>query len=104
MKNKLLYQALLNAYNVAEGQYSNIPDCCIKEFNGGRTWATVTSNLTDPKEIKRLNQSWDYVPCEKCFIENKSQPLKEGDSNIGDLLLFLMEKVLKQNEENIGNR
>lgn len=95
MKNKLLYEALLNAYNIAEGQFSNIPDCCIKAFNGGRTWASVVNSLTDPKDKKRLSDNWDYVPCETCLTEGKSQPLREGDSFIGETLLFLMEKANK---------
>ena len=103
MKNKLLYEALLQAYNVAEGQYSNIPNCCIIAFNNGRTWAAVVNSLADPKDKKRLCDNWDYVPCENCLRDGKSQPLKKGDSDIGEVLLSLMEKAIIQNETNSNN-
>lgn len=104
MKNKMLYEALYKAYNVAEGQFSNIPDCCIEAFNNGRTWAFVRNSLPNKEEKKRVADKWDYVPCEACLASGNSRPLKIGDSSIGEMLLYLMEKVVKQDEENIGNR
>ena len=104
MKNKMLYEALYKAYNVAEGQFSGIPDCCILEFNNGRTWQTMINRTKSQKEKVEITNNWSYVPCQDCIDNKRYGQIKEGNSPIGEMLLYLMEKVVKQDEENIGNR
>ena len=103
MKNNLLYEALLKAYNIAEGQYSGIPDCCIESFNNGRTYAQVKNSLKTASERNTFVEMWDYVPCKACLKKGLGGKIKEGKSPHGRLVLKLMEKVVKQDEENTDN-
>jgi hypothetical protein len=103
MKNTMLYEALLKAYNIAEGQYSRIPDCCIKSFNEGRTYAQVKNSLKTVKERNAFVEVWDYVPCKDCLKKGLGGKVKEGESPYSEMLLYLMEKALKQDEENTDN-
>jgi len=57
--------ALQEALNRIEGEYSNIPYCCIEGYISGRTYMNVKNSLSE-KDQKKL-QKWEYVPCEKCF-------------------------------------
>jgi hypothetical protein len=100
MTRDIFYEALLKAYNIAEGRFSGIPDCCIEEFNNGRTWITVMSSLKTKKERQRLTDNWDYVPCEACLKSGNSAQLIKGDSFAGETLLFLMGKMTKKHEKN----
>jgi hypothetical protein len=103
MKNTMLYEALLKAYNVAEGQFSGIPDCCIREFNEGRTYAEVKNSLKTVKERNAFVEAWDYVPCKACLKKGSGGKVRDGHSPCGDSILNLMQKVLKQDEENTDN-
>jgi hypothetical protein len=103
MKNPILYQALLKAYNIAEGQYSGIPDCCIESFNSGQTYAQVKNSLPSVKERKTFAEIWDYVPCSACLKKGLGGKVKKGDSPYSKTLLSLMERVIKQDEENTDN-
>ena len=83
---------LKDAYDRAEGQYSNIPKCCIEDFIGGRTYNLFMQCLSEKDQKKLLK--WEYVPCDKCFKNNKINKLKKnGTSMIGIQIGRLIEFI-----------
>jgi hypothetical protein len=81
---------LQKALDRIEGEYSNIPYCCIDGYISGRTYMNVRNNLSK-KQQEKLHK-WEYVPCEKCFKKNKVNKLnKNGKSDIGEMLCSLID-------------
>ncbi len=50
-------------YHIKFGKHSNIPDCCIQYFISSKYQYLYTAN------------NWKYIPCPKCFKENKKNKL-----------------------------
>ena len=105
MKNKLsLYEQLLKAYNIAEGKYSGIPDCCIQSFIDGRTWQRMINKVRSQKKKVEITNNWTYVPCQDCIDNKRYGKVKEnGISFMGEILLTLMREVIQQHEKNTGS-
>jgi hypothetical protein len=102
MKNKTLYKALLKAYNIAEGQFAGIPECCIEAYNRDRTYYSVMRSL--PKEEQeKFTKIWDYVPCKECLKKGLGGKPKRGASPIGDAILEIMSKLKEADEKNTNN-
>ncbi len=99
-KENLYYaiESIQEAIDRIEGEYSNIPFCCIDGYISGRTYASVLNSL-DESDQKKL-QKWNYVPCNKCFKENKRNKLKKnGMSDIGHILIAVI-KILSERKKN----
>ena len=70
------------------GTHSNIPSCCV-EFFIKHWWARVSARQTLIGSIYlSLERAWypadrrpAYVPCPKCLIKRRAQPLHECDGN-----------------------
>ncbi len=87
--NRKAVKALETAYDLIEGQNSNIPECCIEGYLNGRTYMNVRNSLPE-KSIKKLSK-WHYVPCEKCYKKNKRNELKmNGMSDCGKMIRALI--------------
>ena len=85
-------QRLIDAYDRIEGMYSNIPLCCIREFLNGQTYSELMESLNKKDQKKLLK--WEYVPCEKCFKNNKINKLKKnGTSLTGTIIMSLVESL-----------
>ena len=93
-KQSQLYKALLMAYDVAEGQYSGIPQCCINAYIKGRTWMSLIKNLSK-QERDEMSRKYNYVPCAKCVEKGKVVEIRCGKSNVGTVLLTLLEEVMR---------
>jgi len=90
-------QSLRNCIDRLEGEYSNIPDCCIEQYIAGQTYISLYNSI-NVKDQKKL-QKWDYVPCQKCFKNNKRNKLKEGTSDIGCVLYSILD-LLNERKNN----
>jgi len=89
---------LQDAYDMIEGDYSNIPGCCIEVFVAGRTYQNFREELSSKDQLKL--EQWEYVPCDKCFKHNKSNKInKNGRSDLGDMLLTIMQIVAKKEKQ-----
>lgn len=89
---------LQKALDILEGQYSNIPDCCIAGYLDGRTYMNVRNSLPE-KQIGKLNK-WHYVPCESCFKKNKKNELKlNGMSVRGQIITTLINTLKEQKND-----
>lgn len=88
-------QHLQKAFDLIEGQYSNIPDCCIEGYLEGRTYMNVLNSMTE-KDQKKLHK-WHYVPCKKCFKENKINKLKTNGTSVYGQVIWALMDSLKEN-------
>lgn len=104
--NLLIARAIMSlkdAYNLLEGQYSNIPNCCIEGYIKGRTWSNVRNSIPE-KEVKKLSK-WHYVPCEKCYESNNINKLKtNGTSDLGKIIFSLIEILENRKKEQRNER
>lgn len=89
-KNKII-KLLWELYDRFEGEYSNIPPCCINEFIKGRTYHEFAMSLTK-KQLKKLEQ-WHYVPCDKCFEAGRKRSIVKGVSNRGATIQLILQSL-----------
>jgi len=88
---------LQDALDIIEGDYSNIPGCCIEVFVAGRTYQEFSNELSQKDKLKLAE--WEYVPCNLCFKHNRKNKLnKNGTSDAGYMLLTIMQ-ILKNKEK-----
>lgn len=89
---KLAVDYLMAAFDNIEGEYSNIPGCCIDEFVNGRTYQGFYETL-NKKDQKKLD-GWGYVPCDDCFKNNKKNKIKKnGTSPYGKMIFAMVESL-----------
>jgi len=95
---KIAKVLLQDAYDMIEGDYSNIPGCCIEVFVSGRTYQNFLEELSTKDQLKL--QQWEYVPCDKCFKHNKRNKLnKNGRSDVGHMLLTIMQIISNKEKQ-----
>ncbi len=100
IKNKNLNAAakcLRDAFDRIEGEFSNIPHCCVAAFIDGRTYYDFKQSLKDEKDLKKLDK-WGYVPCDKCFAKPKGRRKKiklNGCSSKGVRILQLLQELYR---------
>jgi hypothetical protein len=96
-KNQILND-LWRAYDRIEGEYSGIPECCVEVYINGRTAHEFYISL-DEKGKKKYDNTWQYVPCDKCFKENKKAKVKKnGTSFRGEILRTIMASIKKNGD------
>ena len=94
LNKEIIISALIEALDRLEGQYSNIPLCCIEQFTAGRTYINFKETLK-PKDQKKLDK-WNYVPCDECFKDNKINKLKlNGTSIHGRVLMAIIDSLIE---------
>lgn len=97
---KIIISSLQDAFNAVEGQYSNIPECCIYDFLSGLTYEKLKNNLEAENEkvlLKNLKK-FNYVPCAYCLEKAEPNELKlNGTSDLGKMILAIIDIV--QNKE-----
>lgn len=98
-KQKQLYIAILTAYDIAEGQFAGIPQCCIDSYVQGRTWMDFIKTIPEENR-KEITKKYNYVPCDKCVKKGKSVEIKSGQSLVGSALTTLLLEVLRN--KNVG--
>ncbi len=88
---------LKDAYDRIEGNYSNIPGCCIEVFVCGRTYQNFVEELSAKDKLKL--DEWGYVPCDACFKANRKNKInKNGRSDLGYMLLTIMQ-ILEEKQK-----
>ncbi len=89
---KLAIKALQEVINRLEGEHSGLPQCCIEVFVSGRTSHEFRETLSE-KNQKKYN-AWGYVPCDKCFKNNKKVKIKmNGTSHRGEILYAVLKTL-----------
>lgn len=94
--NKLEKEAInhfIKAYDIIEGIYSGIPECCIRGFLDGRTYANVYNCLND-KQKHKLDK-FNYVPCEKCLKADKITKVKNNGTSLAGEIIFTLINDIK---------
>jgi hypothetical protein len=98
INRQIIVDALFEAFNRMEGEYSGIPLCCIDEFVGGRTAYAFNESLSE--KDKKKYKKWNYVPCDDCFQKDKMIDLKQnGTSHRGQVLFAIIETFLDEEEK-----
>lgn len=90
-----IIKLLWEVYDRLEGNYSNIPDCCVEAFIGGRTYAGVQENMSD-EQVRKLHK-WKYVPCEDCFKNDRINKVIKGKSTKGSVVWLLLQTLEERN-------
>jgi len=96
--NKKILKDLWTAFDRIEGEYSGIPKCCIEVYISGRTAHEFYMSLDD-KGKKKYDNSWQYVPCDKCFKNNKKAKIKKNGTSLkGEMLRTIMASIKKNGD------
>ena len=89
---EIVIDYLMAAFDHIEGEYSNIPVCCIYNFVNGRTYKNFWETLSK-KDQNKLD-AWGYVPCGECFKKNKKNKIKKnGTSPYGKMIFAMVESL-----------
>ena len=87
---QMILNALFEAFDRIEGEYSGMPQCCIDVFVNGRTAYDFNESLS-AKDQKKYRK-WNYVPCDDCFKTNKVAKIKNnGTSHRGKMIMAIAE-------------
>lgn len=94
---KFILKGLQNVFDRIEGEYSNIPECCIEEFIFGTTFHDLKEELEeeDNKDLLKKLKKFHYVPCMSCLENAQPNELKfNGTSDLGSVIQSIM-KIIK---------
>lgn len=90
---------LLTSLHLIEGQFSGIPDCCVKSFASGMTGLVFKEQLSKKDQAFYNTHFWEYIPCMSCFKKKKRVKLKHNGTSIKGRILREIIRELEGNKQ-----